>query len=68
MQFFDKAVALHGAFWHHAFGTAHSHGCVNLAPVDARWLFDFTAPHLPAGWSAVLPAGVPDQGTVVRVR
>jgi hypothetical protein len=67
VQFFDKAVALHGAFWHRSFGTAHSHGCVNLAPIDARWLFDFTAPSLPAGWSAVLPVAA-DLGTVVRVR
>lgn len=68
VQFFAKGVALHGAFWHHSFGYAHSHGCVNLAPVDARWLFDFTGPHLPTGWSAVLPAGTTDPGTVVRVR
>ncbi len=68
VQFFAKGVALHGAFWHHAFGSPHSHGCVNLTPVDARWLFEFTAPRLPAGWSAVLPAGATDPGTVVRVR
>jgi lipoprotein-anchoring transpeptidase ErfK/SrfK len=68
VQFFAKGVALHGAFWHHSFGAAHSHGCVNLAPVDARWLFEFTGPHLPAGWSAVLPAGTTDPGTIVRVR
>ncbi len=68
VQFFAKGVALHGAFWHHAFGHAHSHGCVNLAPVDARWLFEFTAPRLPTGWSAVLPVAPADTGTVVRVR
>jgi lipoprotein-anchoring transpeptidase ErfK/SrfK len=68
VQFFAKGVALHGAFWHHSFGHAHSHGCVNLAPVDARWLFEFTGPRMPVGWSAVLPAGTPDPGTVVRVR
>jgi lipoprotein-anchoring transpeptidase ErfK/SrfK len=68
VQFFAKGVALHGAFWHHSFGMAHSHGCVNLAPVDARWLFAFTGPELPPGWSAVLPAGPVDPGTVVRVR
>jgi lipoprotein-anchoring transpeptidase ErfK/SrfK len=67
VQFFAKGVALHGAFWHRSFGTPHSHGCVNLAPVDARWLFDFTAPHLPTGWSAVLPVKA-EPGTVVRVR
>jgi lipoprotein-anchoring transpeptidase ErfK/SrfK len=67
VQFFDKAVALHGAFWHHDFGHIHSHGCVNLAPLDARWLYAFTAPHLPIGWSAVYPTKG-ELGTVVRVR
>lgn len=67
VQFFDKAIALHGAFWHRDFGHVHSHGCVNLAPLDARWLFAFTAPHLPIGWSAALPTKV-EQGTLIRVR
>jgi lipoprotein-anchoring transpeptidase ErfK/SrfK len=67
VQFFDNAIALHGAFWHRNFGRVHSHGCVNLAPLDARWLFAFTGPHLPAGWTAVLPTKI-EQGTVVRVR
>jgi L,D-transpeptidase catalytic domain len=66
VQFFDKAIALHGAFWHRDFGRVHSHGCVNLAPLDARWLYAFTAPHLPAGWTAVLPTKI-EQGTVIHV-
>jgi hypothetical protein len=67
VQFFDKAIALHGAFWHRDFGRVHSHGCVNMAPLDARWVFAFTAPHLPMGWTAVLPTKV-EPGAVVRVR
>ena len=66
VQFFDKAVALHGAFWHHDFGHVHSHGCVNLAPIDARWLFAFTGPHLPQGWTAAYPTKL-ELGTLVRV-
>jgi lipoprotein-anchoring transpeptidase ErfK/SrfK len=31
----------HGAYWHDAFGTAASHGCINLAPADARWLYEW---------------------------
>ena len=31
----------HAAYWHDAFGSAASHGCINLAPADARWLFDW---------------------------
>lgn len=67
VQFFDKAIALHGAFWHRDFGRVHSHGCVNLSPLDARWLFAFTGPHLPSGWTAVLPTKV-EPGTAIRVR
>ena len=67
VQFFDKAVALHGVFWHRDLGHIHSHGCVNLAPIDARWLYAFTSPHLPMGWTAVYPTRA-EPGTVVRVR
>lgn len=43
-MYFDHDVALHGAYWHDRFGAPHSHGCVNLAPEDALWLFDWTTP------------------------
>jgi lipoprotein-anchoring transpeptidase ErfK/SrfK len=67
VQYFERGVALHAAFWHGDFGRPRSHGCVNLAPKDAAWLFGFTAPHLPAGWSAALPTSL-EPGTIVRVR
>jgi hypothetical protein len=51
--YFHKAYALHGAFWHSNYGTQMSHGCVNLAPLDAKWVFLFTEPHLPEGWHGV---------------
>ncbi len=67
VQFFDHAVAIHGTYWHGDFGHTKSHGCVNVSPADARWLFDFTRPGLPAGWAAALPTDF-DPGTIVRVR
>jgi lipoprotein-anchoring transpeptidase ErfK/SrfK len=67
VQFFDGAVGLHGTYWHRDFGRVRSHGCVNLAPLDARWLFDFTEPRLPRGWAAAYPTEA-DEGTLVRVR
>jgi hypothetical protein len=67
VQFFSHGVGLHGAFWHNGFGRVRSHGCVNLPPLDAQWLFGWTSPHLPAGWTAVLPTDL-ERGTVVRVR
>ncbi|MFZ6031311.1 MAG: L,D-transpeptidase [Chloroflexota bacterium] len=40
-MYFDGARALHAAYWRARFGFAQSHGCVNLAPGDAHWLFDW---------------------------
>lgn len=67
VMYFKKGVGLHGTFWHRAFGRVQSHGCVNLSPADAERLFDWAAPRLPSGWTAVLPT-VYDQGSLVRVR
>jgi hypothetical protein len=67
VQFFDGAVALHGTYWHRDFGHARSHGCVNLSPLDAHWLFGFTGPRVPGGWAAAYPIGF-DEGSVVRIR
>jgi lipoprotein-anchoring transpeptidase ErfK/SrfK len=53
-MYFSGSVALHAAFWHEKFGRVRSHGCVNLAPMDAHWLFDWAGPRLPVGWHGVL--------------
>jgi len=67
-QYFHNSVALHGAFWHGGFGLVRSHGCVNLSPSDARWLFGFTEPHLPDGWHAMSPgAGKFARGSAVVI-
>ena len=50
VMYFQGSYALHAAFWHDAFGHMRSHGCVNMAPEDARTLFAWTDPPLPAGW------------------
>jgi LysM repeat protein/lipoprotein-anchoring transpeptidase ErfK/SrfK len=42
--YFNQAVSFHAAYWHNDFGYHHSHGCVNLSPLDARWLWEW-APH-----------------------
>jgi len=53
IEYFNAGYALHGAFWHGAFGSVKSHGCVNLAPRDAKAIFGWTEPQLPLGWHAV---------------
>jgi lipoprotein-anchoring transpeptidase ErfK/SrfK len=50
VMYFHQSYALHGAFWHRNFGLQMSHGCVNLAPLDAKWVFQHTDPPLPSGW------------------
>ncbi len=67
VMFFHNDQALHGAFWHDRFGAAHSHGCVNLAPRDAAWLYTWAPPNAPPGWTAVMPTNA-EPGLRVRVR
>lgn len=50
VQYFKEGFALHGAYWHDAFGMPKSHGCINLAPEDARRLFHWTEPSVPPNW------------------
>lgn len=40
-MYYDHARALHGAYWRTAFGFPQSHGCINLSPEDAHWLFNW---------------------------
>jgi lipoprotein-anchoring transpeptidase ErfK/SrfK len=54
IMYFNASYALHGAFWHNNFGKMQSHGCVNLAPIDAKAIFGWTEPRLPEGWHGVM--------------
>jgi hypothetical protein len=53
IMYFNGSYALHGAFWHSAFGHERSHGCVNMTPHDAKELFAWAGPTLPPGWHGV---------------
>ena len=64
VQYFENGYALHGAYWHDVFGQPKSHGCVNLAPEDAKRLFFWTEPQIPPGWHGVARSLT---GTVVFV-
>jgi len=65
-QFFQAGIALHCAFWHNGFGYPRSRGCVNLAPIDARFVYNWATPQPPLGWTS-LHAYVDHPGTLVRV-
>lgn len=68
-QFFypDEDLALHTAYWHDEFGKQRSHGCVNLSPRDARWLYYWSDPQIAPGWTSSTGV-VESPGSVVRVR
>ncbi|MEC4814694.1 MAG: L,D-transpeptidase [Scytonema sp. PMC 1069.18] len=42
-MYYSGGYAIHGAYWHRKFGTPVSHGCVNVAPNHAKWLFDWAS-------------------------
>jgi hypothetical protein len=42
-MYFDGDRAIHAAYWHDGFGFRKSHGCVNLSPSDAYWLYTWAS-------------------------
>lgn len=44
IMYFDffNGIALHGAYWHDRFGYKASHGCVNMPPYVAEWVFNWS--------------------------
>lgn len=42
--FHETGVAFHGTYWHDNFGNEMSHGCVNMRPDEAKWLFRWLTP------------------------
>jgi hypothetical protein len=67
IQYFAAGYALHAAYWHDVFGTRRSHGCVNLSPIDAHRVFNWTEPAVPEGWHAVNTGEEMGEGTTVIV-
>src|SRR3989338_6012032 len=41
IMYFYQGYAIHGAYWHNNFGRPASHGCVNVPPDAAEWLYKF---------------------------
>ncbi|HTJ85010.1 MAG TPA: L,D-transpeptidase, partial [Polyangiaceae bacterium] len=68
VQNFHGPHALHGAYWHDAWGELKSGGCVNLSPRDSAWLFDWSDPKVPADWFGVRSVAAFGVPTRVLVR
>jgi lipoprotein-anchoring transpeptidase ErfK/SrfK len=67
VEYFSAGYALHAAYWHDVFGEARSHGCINLSPVDAHYLFYWTDPPVPEGWHGAFTTKDTPKGTLVAV-
>jgi lipoprotein-anchoring transpeptidase ErfK/SrfK len=68
VMYFKAGYALHAAYWHDDFGRARSHGCINLSPIDARYVFFWSSPSVPEHWhGAYSGQGGFEEGTLVYV-
>ncbi|MBP8165289.1 MAG: L,D-transpeptidase [Anaerolineales bacterium] len=59
-----EGVAIHGAFWHNDFGEKRSHGCINVSPEDAKWIFRWSTPYVSLAQSE-MRLSYPDHGSIV---
>jgi lipoprotein-anchoring transpeptidase ErfK/SrfK len=69
-QNFSGPHAIHGAYWHDSWGELKSGGCINVSPIDGKWLFEFTEPTVPIGWHGVRwdPSKGPATGIIINRR
>lgn len=59
----ESGISIHGTYWHNNFGRPRSHGCINLSPEAARWIFRWTLPAVPPNEPEVFE----NYGTIVDV-
>jgi hypothetical protein len=45
--FTQNGISFHGTYWHNNYGKPRSHGCVNLSPQAALWIYRWTLPVVP---------------------
>jgi lipoprotein-anchoring transpeptidase ErfK/SrfK len=66
-MYFRDFYAIHGAYWHDVFGQQRSHGCINLAPHDAAYVYRVVSPRSDRGvmWTY---ASSKAPGSTVRIR
>ncbi len=59
----QNGIAFHGTYWHNDFGKPRSHGCLNLTPKAAKWIYRWTIPEVPSNEQWVYE----DFGTLVEI-
>ena len=60
----NNGISFHGTYWHNDYGKPHSHGCVNLTPQVAKWLYRWTTPIVPSGKRFIYKPGTGTQVTI----
>jgi len=65
--FTEVGHAFHGAYWHDNFGTPMSHGCINMRPFEAKWIFRWTRPLAAAKDINPLTLDRKGLGTVINI-
>lgn len=58
-----SGISFHGTYWHNDYGRPRSHGCINLTPQAAKWLYRWTMPDVKPGKQFAYE----DFGTAVRI-
>jgi len=43
----ENGISFHGTYWHNDYGRPRSHGCINLTPQAAKWLYRWSSPTVP---------------------
>lgn len=59
----EEGIAFHGTYWHNNFGRPRSHGCINLTPQAAKWVYLWTIPPVPPHQEGIYE----ETGTVVDI-
>jgi len=62
--FTGTGVSFHGTYWHNDYGKPRSHGCVNLSPADAKFIYRWTQPLVPPDTQYLYKPG---EGTRVEI-
>jgi len=44
----ENGTSFHGTYWHNDYGRPRSHGCINLTPQAAKWLYRWSTPTVPS--------------------
>jgi hypothetical protein len=59
----QEGISFHGTYWHNDFGLPRSHGCLNMTPSAAKWLYRWTHPIVPGNLDELWTEG----GTAVKI-